>query len=196
MQRESDYKIYNYYYSHIAYEEGKYQTALVGFKEIANSKMFKSIIPYYITQILYQQHKYNDLIAYAPNYIDSVIEKRKGEFAKLIGDSYYKSQDYKSALDYYKIFKKHAKANRESNYQVAFSYYKLKQYEKAVSCFQIVYRKDILSQTSYYHMADAYLKLDEKDYARNAFHEASKLEFDQDIKRNSLFNYAKLAFEL
>ena len=198
LQRESDYKIpATYYYSHIAYEEGKYQTALVGFKEIANSKMFKSIIPYYITQILYQQHKYNDLIAYAPNYIDSVIEKRKGEFAKLIGDSYYKSQDYKSALDYYKIFKKHAKANRESNYQVAFSYYKLKQYEKAVSLFsRVVYRKDILSQTSYYHMADAYLKLDEKDYARNAFHEASKLEFDQDIKRNSLFNYAKLAFEL
>ena len=82
--------------------------------------MFKSIIPYYITQILYQQHKYDDLIAYAPVYIDSVIEKRKGEFAKLIGDSYYKKPDYTKAIDYYKVFKKYAKADRESNYQVAF----------------------------------------------------------------------------
>ena len=45
-------------------------------------------------------------------------------------------------------------------------------------------------------MADAYLRLNEKDYARNAFQEASKLDFDEEIKRNSLFNYAKLAFEL
>jgi hypothetical protein len=45
-------------------------------------------------------------------------------------------------------------------------------------------------------MADSYLNLDEKDYARNAFQEASKLNFDLDIRRNSLFNYAKLAYEL
>ena len=45
-------------------------------------------------------------------------------------------------------------------------------------------------------MADSYLKLNEKDYARNAFQKASKLSFDDDIKRNSLFNYAKLAYEL
>ena len=198
LQRKSDYKVpATYYYSHIAYEEGKYQTALVGFRSISKSKMFKSIIPYYITQILYQQHKYDDLIAYAPVYIDSVIEKRKGEFAKLIGDSYYKNQDYIKAIDYYKVFKKYAKADRESNYQVAFSYYKLGNFEKAISLFsRVVYKSDMLSQTSYYHMADAYLRLDEKDYARNAFQEASKLDFDEEIKRNSLFNYAKLAFEL
>ena len=45
-------------------------------------------------------------------------------------------------------------------------------------------------------MADAYLKLEQKDYARNAFQEASKLDFDIEIKRNSLFNYAKLVYEL
>ena len=45
-------------------------------------------------------------------------------------------------------------------------------------------------------MADSYLKLEEKDYARNAFQKASKLSFDDEIKRNSLFNYAKLAYEL
>ena len=129
-------------------------------------------------------------------YIDSVTEKRKGEFAN-IGDSYYKSQDYNKAIDYYKVFKKYAKADRESNYQVAFSYYKLGNFEKAISLFsRVVYKSDVLSQTSYYHMADAYLRLNEKDYARNAFQEASKLDFDEEIKRNSLFNYAKLAFEL
>ena len=39
--------------------------------------MFKPIIPYYITQILYQQAKYDELISYAPNYLDSITEKEK-----------------------------------------------------------------------------------------------------------------------
>ena len=45
-------------------------------------------------------------------------------------------------------------------------------------------------------MAESYLKLAEKDYASNAFRAASKMEFDSEITENSLFNYAKLAYEL
>ena len=198
LQRESDYKIpATYYYSHIAYSEGKYQTSLLGFKQIEENKMFKSIIPYYITQILYQQNKYDDLIEYAPLYMDSITDKRKGEFAKLIGDAYYMKNDYPSAVNYYKIFKKNAKSNRESNYQVAYCYFKTDEIEKAISLFsRVATKRDSLTQTAYYHMAEAFLKMNQKDYARNAFEEASKLDFDQEIKRNSLFNYAKLAYEL
>ncbi len=197
LQRESDYKEpATYYYSHIAYEDGKYQTAFNGFKSIDESPMFKSIIPYYLTQILYKQSKFDELIEYAPTYMDSITEKRKGEFAKLIGDSYYQKQNYKVAIDYYKTFKKFSRADRESNYQIAYSYYSIHDYEKAIPLFaRVATKKDILTQTSYYHLADSYLKIEEKDYARNAFQAASDLSFDEDIKRNSLFNYAKLAYE-
>ena len=198
LQRKTDYEIpTTYYYSHIAYSEGKYQTALEGFRKISRNKMFKPIIPYYITQILYQQSKYDELISYAPSYMDSITEKRKGEFAKLIADSYFKNKNFKTSLSYYKIFKKYAKSSRESNYQVAYCYYKTKDLRKAIELFsRVAYKEDSLSQICYYHMADSYLKLDEKDYARNAFQKASKLDFDEEIKRNSLFNYAKLAYEL
>ena len=119
--------------------------------------MFKSIIPYYITQILYQQNKYDELIDYAPIYMDSVTEKRKGEFAKLLADAYYHGSDYPLAINYYKIFKKHTKSDRESNYQIGYSYYKIKDYEKSISLFsRVATKKDTLTQTAYYHMADAY----------------------------------------
>ena len=129
--------------------------------------MFKPIIPYYITQILYQQNKYDELISYAPNYLDSITQKRKGEFAKLIADSYFKKNQFKTSLSFYKIFKKHAKSDRESNYQVAFCYYKTNDLRKAVELFaSVAYKEDSLAQLCYYHMADSYLKLEEKDYAR------------------------------
>ncbi|MBG15108.1 MAG: hypothetical protein CL853_02020 [Crocinitomicaceae bacterium] len=195
---ESDYKIpATYYYSHIAYDEGNLQTALEGFMKIASNKMFKAIVPYYVTQIYHKQKKYDLLIEYAPPYLDSVIEKRKGEFAKLIADAYYYNEQYANSIPYFKEFKKSVKATREDNYQVGYAFYRTQHFEKAVMYLRrVATKKDGMSQTAYYHMADCYLKLDEKDYARNAFQAASKLDFDPEIKQNALFNYAKLAYEL
>ena len=118
-----------YYSAYIAYQNGLYKTALNGFKHLIADEQFGPIIPYYITQILYQQNKYDELIEYGPLYIDSVTEKRKGEFAKLIGDSYFKKNQYQRSLEYYQVFKKHAKSTRESNYQVGYCYYKTKKYK-------------------------------------------------------------------
>lgn len=186
-----------YYFSHIAYIEGNLQTALNGFLSIGKNSMFKTILPYYITQIYHKQKQFDKLIIYAPIYLDSINNKRKGEFAKLIGDAYYNNEDYDSALPYFKIFKKYSNATREDNYQVGYSYYRSGQYEGAAYYFTRVTNKtDGLSQTATYHMADCYLKLDKKDYARTAFKVASELNFEPEIQKNSLFNYAKLAYEL
>ena len=40
-----------YYFSHIAYQEQSYQTALEGFEKLLNDERFKEVVPYYITQI-------------------------------------------------------------------------------------------------------------------------------------------------
>ena len=198
IEKESEYQPPAiYYYSHIAYTDKNYQTALVGFQKIENEAMFKSIVPYYITQIYYKQEKYDKVIEYAPVYIDSISSKRKSEFAKLIGDAYYYEKKYSDAIPYLMTFRKGVKTTRADNYQLGFAYYRTEDYNNAVKYLgRVATKKDALSQTAYYHMADAYLKVDEKDYARNAFRAASKMEFDDDITENALFNYAKLAYEL
>jgi len=198
LDKESEYKApATYYYSHIAYTDGNYQTALQGFQTVSCEPMFKAIAPYYITQIYYKQEKYEKVIEYAPVYMDSVSSKRKSEFAKLIGDSYYFEKQYGDAIPYLMEFRKGVKATRVDNYQIGFAYYGTKDYKNAVKYLgRVSTKKDALSQTAYYHMAESYLKLDEKDYARNAFKAASNMEFDREITENSLFNYAKLAYEL
>lgn len=198
IEKESDYKIPSiYYYSHIAYTENNYQTALEGFLKIANEKMFQKIVPYYITQIYYKQERYEKLLEYAPPYLDSVSSKRKSEFAKLVGDSYYFQKQYEEAIPFLKEFRSGAKATRNDNYQIGYAYYQTKDFKNATKYFaRVATKKDQLSQVAYYHMADSYLKMDQKDYARNAFRAASKLEFDKSIQESSLFNYAKLAYEL
>lgn len=198
IQSENEYYVpAQYYYSHIAYTDKNYQTALEGFEKIADNEMFAAVIPYYITQIYYHQKRYDQLIAYAPKHYEAISDKRKGEFAKLIGDAYYYKKQYKEAIPYLLDFRKSSNATREDYYQLGYAYYQEGDFENATRFFQMaVSKKDALSQSAYYHMGDSYLQTEEKDKARNAFKAASELDFDADVKKNSLYNYAKLAYEL
>ena len=42
-----------YYFSHIAYEDKKYETALEGFMRLKTDETFGPVVPFYIAQILY-----------------------------------------------------------------------------------------------------------------------------------------------
>ena len=53
-----------YYYSHILYGEKKYETALIGFQKLEKDPVFGTVVPYYISQILYLQHKFEEVITY------------------------------------------------------------------------------------------------------------------------------------
>lgn len=186
-----------YYYSHIAYSEGNYQTALIGFKSISDSEMFATIVPYYVAQIYHKQEKYEELIEYAPQYFETISNKRHAEFAKLIGDAYYFEKKYAEAIPYLVEFKKGAKSTRISNYQLAYCYYKTKDYQNAVNNYKRVSsRRDTLSQVAMYQLADCFLKFDNRLEARIAFKAASKLDFNPEIKESALFNYAKLAYQI
>jgi len=198
IQTENNYSIpAHYYYGHIAYTEGNPQTALVSFKKIENEQMFKAVVPYYITQIYYSQEKYDQLLAYAPPYMDSISKKRKPEFAKLIGDSYYNKEQYKEAIPYLMQHRKSAHSTRQDAYQLGYAHYKLGECKKAnVYLNKAASKKDTLAQTASYHLADSYLKTGQKNFAKNAFKTAGALDFDKNIQKNSNFNYAKLAYEL
>ncbi len=187
-----------YYYSHIAYQEKNYETALQGFQSLSSNETFAPVVPYYITQIYYLQGKYDEVLAYAPDLLESASARRTPEIAKVIGDSYYKKQQYSDAIEYLQKHKNEAKSvTRKDYYQLGYCYYQLNQYDSAAVSFEkAVGETDILGQNAYFHLADCYIELDEKNKARLAFEFASKLEFDPEIKEEALFNYALLTYEL
>ncbi len=110
-----------YYYSHIAYEEKNYETALQGFQRLSNNETFAPVVPYYITQIYYLQGKYDEVIDYAPGLLESASAKRAPEIAKVIGDSYYKKHEFDNALGYLQKHAREAKnISRQDYYQVGY----------------------------------------------------------------------------
>lgn len=189
----------NYYYSHIAYSEKNYVTALTGFNRLVNNETFGSVVPYYITQIYFIQGKFEDVIAKAPLLLqDSINIQKEGEINRMIGESYFNLKDYNNALPF---FKKSQSANSllgaQGNYVLGYCYYQVKDYTNAIIHFEKATElKDSLAQNAWYHIAYCHLKIDNKSKARNAYYGAFSLDFDPLIKEDALFSYAKLCYEL
>lgn len=188
----------NYYYSHIAYKEKNYETALQGFNRLLNDETFGPVVPYYITQIYFIQGKYEEVVKNAPALLqDSTHIQKEGEINRMIGESYFNMKDYGSALNYLKKSETTGGLNAQGNYQLGYCYYQLKDYDNAIAHLErAVDNKDSLAQNAWYHLADSYIHINDKNKARNAYYAAYSLDFDKKIREDALFSYAKLCYEL
>lgn len=186
-----------YYYSHIAYEQKMYQTALDGFMTLRDDETFGPIVPFYIAQILYLNKDYDGLLQIAPDLLKSAPKDRAIELYRFIGDAYYNKGNYEEALSYLEQYATTAKASdREDKYQLGYCYYKTGNIDKAIKTLLATgARSDILSQNIWFVLGDCYLQQGDKKRAQFAFGQASKMDFDKKLKEESLFNFAKLTYE-
>jgi TolA-binding protein len=186
-----------YYYSHIAYTQKNYATALKGFETLTKDETFAPVAPFYIAQIYYLQHQYDKVVVYAPPLLETASAKRAPEIARLIGDSYYRLKEYGKAVPFFEQYlQKSQNITREDYYLIGFTYYKVQNYALAAKNLERVStEEDSLSQNANYHLADCYLKANDKNKARQAFAMASKNNFDPIIKEDALFNFAKVTYE-
>jgi tetratricopeptide (TPR) repeat protein len=188
----------NYYYGHIAYTKGNYQTALEALNKAATDESFAPVVPYYVAQIYHFQERYDELIDYAVPLVDSTSTKRKEEIAHLVGNAYYQKQEYTQSVPYLELYMtKEYNPSPEDAYQMGYAYYRDEKYKPAIDYFvKASTGQNALGQISTYQMADAYVKMGEKKFAQNAFKAASQLDYDREVTEDALFNYAKLAYEL
>jgi TolA-binding protein len=187
-----------YYYSHIAYIQKKFETAIAGFIKLKDEEEFANIVPYYITQCYYYQEKYDELINYAPALMDSVIPSRVAEMAKMIGDAYYRKNKLNEAIPYLEKYVNTGKDVKAAEYyQLGYCYYQFGKYDEASKMFEKASEgNSIVAQNANYHLGDCYIRLDEKQKAMMAFSAAAKSDSLPRIKEDALFNYSVLSYEL
>ncbi len=187
-----------YYWAHINYLKNNYETALEGFRQLQDDPNFSKVIPMYVSQIYYKQKRYSDVVNYIVPIINDVEEAHKPELAKIVGDSYFHLRRYAEAIQFLEYYHETPGAkSREDNYLLGYCYYTTGQYDKAVPLLEGATRgNDQLAQNAFYHLADALIRTNQKEKARIAFGSASEMEFDDRIREDALFNYAKLTYEL
>lgn len=186
-----------YYFSHLAYEEKMYQTALEGFLRLKEDETFGPVVPFYIVQILYLRKDYDGILNIAPDLLKSAGKQRAIELYRFIGDAWFNKGNFKEAIYYLEKYSGGAKnSGREDKYQLGYCYYKTGDINKAIRIFlEIGAKTDLLSQNIWYLLGDCYIKKGDKKRAQFSFGEASKMDNDKNLKEESLFNYAKLTYE-
>jgi tetratricopeptide (TPR) repeat protein len=186
-----------YYYSHIQYNGKNYESALQGFQKLEKDPTFGPVVPYYIAQIYYLQRKYNDVIAYTPALLDSGHTKRLPELARILGESYFKTNRYAEAIPFLERYHKTSSLSRSDSYELGYAYYMTSNCDAAIASFkEAVGVDDTLAQNAWYHMGACYLKKSDRHFAQNAFGEASRLHFNRAIREDALFVFAELTYEL
>ncbi len=188
----------NYYWAHIMYLRENYQSALEGFSRLNGDPTYSRVIPLYVSQIYYKQQKYQQVVDYSVTIIDEVEEEHQVELSKIIGDSYFHLRSYEEAIPYLETYyESPGLKTREDNYLLGYCYYNQEHFEKAIPLFENASKgKDEMAQNAYYHLADCYIQAGEKEKARVAFEAASEFDFNERIKEDALFSYAKLTYEL
>ena len=186
-----------YYYSHIAYQNENYQTALDGFLKLENDKKFGKVVPYYIAQIYYLQGKYEEVTQYASKISNKGNIVNEKDMNHLIGDAFYRTGKYDEAVPYLEKYNKATETTREEDYRLAYAYFKSGSYKKAVQLFDRVKKvEDSLGQVAFYHIGESMLKLDNLVSARSGFEGAAFIDKDPVIQEDALYNYAILSYKL
>lgn len=187
-----------YYWAHLNYLKGNYDLALQGFSRLNNDPVYSRVIPLYVSHIYYKQEMYSEVVDYIVPIIDQVEEAHKPELNKIVGDSYFHLKEFKKAIPYLEFYDRTpGPKTREENYILGFCYYNSGKFQDAIPYLEKASKgKDETAQSSCYHLADCYVKTNQKERAQTAFGAAADMDFDEQIKEDALFNYAKLTYEL
>ncbi|RYG06367.1 MAG: tetratricopeptide repeat protein [Chitinophagaceae bacterium] len=198
MPKDKNYLDANYYYGFLSFIDKKYNDALTAFRVVENDKEYSNVVPYYIASIYYAQNQKEKALEYVEKRLKSGGVVYDTELRHLLGHAYFEKGQFDKALPYLEAFaKKTEKLSREDLYELSYSYYKASNWNKAIEGFkQLGGKEDSLAQHSMYLLADSYLKTNQKANARNAFLVCAANSSNTKQKEISMFNYAKLSYEL
>jgi tetratricopeptide (TPR) repeat protein len=188
----------NYYYGCSSFFEGRYDDAAKCFTRCEQSDKYKQAVPYYITQIYAAKKQYDLVISYGSAKAQSTEVRNRAELNQLVGQAYYEKGDYKKAMPYLEFAASNGAPLRSSDYyQLGYAQYQNGFYKQAIQNFSQLTKQDsLIGQNGLYTLGDCYLKTKNKFAARNAFSQASNMDFDKTVKEDATINYAKLSYEL
>lgn len=195
-QKTKYYEAVNYYYGYVSYRQADYNEALEHFARVKNHKTFGPLSNVYVAQIYFAKKDYAQVIKYCDTITNNDVAI---DVAGMLGQSHYIQGNYEKALPYLVKYMNEAPAvpSRNDYYRLAYAYKINKQYDKAIDNFlKVQEEKDTLSQYTFYQLAESYLEMDKKPNAKTAFTKCIGLGFIAKLNEESLFNMAKLNYEV
>ena len=188
----------NYFYGYISMRKGDYQAAVSHLSRVDGTSRFDSITPVYITQSLVSLERYDEAIAYA----ETRLEERQPDLVHLLhralGQAFYFEENFDATIENYELYlQEEDELSGEENYYLGYAYLEKGDYENAVKRLEkIDIPETAQGQKMAFHFGQALEEYGDELRAKNSFEFAAGLDFDQEIRKESGYNTAVLAYEL
>ena len=188
----------NYYAGFVALERKDFKLALSCFQIASSNKHYSKLAPFYISQLYYFLGDVDAAMTNCENALKQPGQYYDVQLRQLMGHLLFEKKEYNKALPYLAQYvSTQKKVETQDLYQLSFCYFQSQEWNKAIEGFkQLANIEDSLGQNSMYLLATSYLKTKDKLGAKNAFLLCATKSQNLEQKEISLFNYAKLCFEL
>lgn len=191
-----------YYYAYCSYKVGNYNRALPDFLAIEHTAQYKHIVPYYIVQIYYAQHKYDEVYERAAMLLRENPESEyTGELHRIMGEIYYTQGQYIAAADHLRAYeedytKLKKELLREDIYLLGITEYQLENWQASVKYLKKVKQiRDTISENTCLHMGNAYVKLGDIEHAKLSYQAAIRFNLSKTVREEAMYNYALATYQ-
>ncbi|MBR5384311.1 MAG: tetratricopeptide repeat protein [Bacteroidales bacterium] len=180
----------------IAYSEKRFGDALEWFGKSVRDARFEAISNYYILECRFMLKDYAYVVKDGEAMYESIPEDRKPHLARIISESYLVLGNADKAKKYYDLGSR-SSMTRADYFYAGSLMYAIGDYAGAIDNYsRMTARTDSLGQIANYQMGYSYIQTKNKVAALTAFRDASNATYDDTIREDAYFNYAKLAFDL
>lgn len=186
-----------YALGYIAYDRRDFQDAYTRFETSAKDPRFTQQSEYYMLECRFMQKDYQYVIDKGESIYQQVPEERKPHLSRIISESYLVMGDAASAKAYYDMTSAgKPEMNRADYFYAGSLQYALQDWQSAIDNYtKMEAFNDSIGQIAAYQLGYSYIKTKNKVSSMDCFKLAIS-DFDQKIREDAMFNYAKLAFDL
>lgn len=187
-----------YYAGHIYYSLNKFAAAIDKFSLIRDDPQFSLLAGYYTVESNFMLKKYDLVISQGEELYKKLTGEHKERCARVLSEAFFASGDTEKARFYFERFTlTSGKLSRRDTYYMGTISFRLGSFRTAAESFrEVASGDDSLAQNANYHLGYCYTELKNKQQALLSFRKASEMDWDQLIKEDAFFNYAKLSFDI
>lgn len=182
-----------YYHGYSEYQEGNFADALNYFLKSDHTKA-----PLMVADCHFMLKDYLYVCEHASD-INKYEGAEKAHFARIVAESAYAFGLKEDAEHYFKIYAEQKELSKADNFFSGMLSYEQGNWRDAIGKFERCIQfgdADSLTQNALYRLARCMIEEKDKVSAAEAFKKASQMDFNQDVKEDAFFNYAKLNFDL
>ena len=191
----------HYYAGYCYYCKQNFPHAMAEFLAVESLGGYKQIAPYYIVQIYYAQHEYDQIYDRAEKLLtDFPDNPHNDELHRMLGEIYYQDSAYNEAINHlqtYRTLRLEQKQEplRNDLYLLGMANYSAGYYANAIDYLkEVKEQQDSISENTYLHLGHSYLRVGDEEKAKLSYAAAMRFKINDQLREEAMYNYVQITY--